>query len=56
MENKKNQFDPQDNPKCIALVEQEDGNWKGWATRHGKLVEVRDANPETVLQRLLTHA
>lgn len=37
---------------AIVLIEQEDGNWKGWYKDH----EVRDIDPNTVLVRLLTHS
>lgn len=38
------------------IVKQKDGNWKGYGNKNGKPIEVRDIGPETVLQRLLTHA
>jgi hypothetical protein len=41
--------------KEIKLEQQEDGNWIGWMIKFGKLIEVRDIGPETVLQKLLTH-
>ena len=48
-------YDPKYNAKAIALIEQEDGNWKGWAQRNGKVVEVREQIPEHALVQLLTH-
>lgn len=39
----------------IIISKQSDGNWKGWATRYGKVVEVREIKPEDCLVRLLTH-
>lgn len=48
-------YDPNTNEKAISIIQQEDGNWKGWMQRFGKVVEVRDISPEVVLQRLLTH-
>lgn len=42
-------------PDNIALIKQEDGNWKGYMTKFGKLVEIRAVGPETVLQMLLVH-
>lgn len=39
----------------ILIEQQADGNWKGWMIKFGKMAEVRDIGPETVLQRLLTH-
>lgn len=49
-------FDPNTNPDVIAIVKQEDGNWKGFTQKQGKVVTIRDAGPETVLQRLLTYS
>lgn len=48
-------FDPTTNPAVISLIEQEDGNWKGYTQKHGTLVEVRQGDPNTVLQLLITH-
>ncbi len=48
------QFDPEKDPNVIVLQKQEDGNWKGWATINGKLIEERRQAPEYVLQYLLT--
>ena len=39
----------------IVIEKQEDGNWKGWMNRYGKVVEVREVSPTVVLQALLTH-
>ena len=49
------QYDPTKNPNVISLIKQEDGNYKGWTQKNGKLVDARDYGPETVLQALLTH-
>ena len=43
------------NSNAIVIEKQEDGNWKGWITKFGKVIEVRAIGPETVLQLLLTH-
>ena len=40
---------------AFLLAKQEDGNYKGWTWKYGKMIEVRDVGPETVLQLLLTH-
>lgn len=48
-------FSPRKNPKAIAIVQQEDGNWKGYAQKFGKVIEVREIGPDTVLQMILTH-
>lgn len=49
-------IDPQNPPeKIIVLQEQEDGNWKGWMNRYGKIIEERHIEPHTVIDYLLTH-
>ena len=48
------EYDPEKNHKAISIIEQEDGNWKGWMWRWGKLIEVRDVSPSAVLVTLLT--
>ncbi len=48
-------FNPSLNEKAISLIQQEDGNWKGWMKKNGIVVEVREVGPETALQALLTH-
>ena len=39
----------------IIIKKDEDGNWSGKMMRFGKLINVRDVSPETVLVKLLTH-
>jgi hypothetical protein len=46
---------PFHNPNAILIIKQKDGNYKGWMNKFGKVVEVREIGPETVLQKLLTH-
>ncbi len=41
--------------EAIILKKQVDGNWKGWMTKHGKELEVREIDPQTCLVKLLTH-
>lgn len=53
--NTKTEFDPEKNADVIAIIKQADGNYIGYAQKFGKVVQVRDIGPETVLQRLLTH-
>lgn len=48
-------YDPKFNADAISLIKQEDGNWKGWMQRNGKVVEVREQMPEHCLVQLLTH-
>lgn len=52
---KDQEFDPYKNPQAISIIQQEDGNWKGWMQKFGKVVEVRMEGPETVLKALITH-
>ena len=40
---------------AILIVKQPDGNYKGWMWKNGKELEVREGDPNTVLNRLLTH-
>jgi len=49
------EHDPEKNHDAISIIKQEDGNWKGWMYKHGKVVEVRQVDPLTVLSLLLTH-
>lgn len=46
---------PEKNPKAVSIIQQEDGNWKGFMNKNGKVVEARDYDPQMVLQALLTH-
>jgi hypothetical protein len=39
----------------FIIIKQKDGNYKGYAWKHGGPIEVRDVGPEIVLQQLLTH-
>lgn len=55
MEANKDYHNPFQNPDAISIVKQSDGNYKGWMNKNGKIIEVREIGPETVLQRLLTH-
>ena len=52
---RKVEHNPEKNHDAISLIKQEDGNWKGWMWRWGKLIEVREGDPNTALNRLLTH-
>lgn len=48
------EFSPVKNDKAISIIQQEDGNWKGWMTKNGKLIQARQGDPNTVLNLLLT--
>lgn len=49
-------YNPSKNPKVISIIEQDDGNWKGYAFKNKKLTEVRAGDPNTVLLMITTHA
>lgn len=51
-----NKFNPAENPNVISIEKQADGNWIGQTQKFGKVVEVRQADPQIVLQMLLTHS
>lgn len=48
------EFSPLKNKEAISIIKQEDGNWRGWMTKNGKLIQVRQVDPNTVLNLLLT--
>lgn len=49
------EFSPEVNPKAISIIQQEDGNWKGYIQKSNKVIIVRQYDPTIVLQMLLTH-
>lgn len=48
-------WNPTTNANVIAIVRQEDGNYKGYCKKFEKDIEVRAGDPQTVLTMLLTH-
>ena len=50
------EYNPNNNPKAISIIEQADGNYIGKANKFGKVVEVRAGDPQTVLVSLITHS
>lgn len=52
---KKIKFSPITNPKVISIIQQEDGNYKGFTQKNGKLIQVREGDPTTVVQALIVH-
>ena len=46
---------PIDNKDAILIVQQPDGNWRGFMVKNGTLVQTRKESPTTVLQLLITH-
>jgi len=49
------EFDPNKNHDAISIIRQEDGNYKGFQWKFGKLIEVREVKPEDCILKLLTH-
>ena len=49
------EFNPYKNPKAISIIQQADGNFRGWAQKNGKMIEVREIKPEDCLIKILTH-
>ena len=41
--------------RVFTIAEQPDGNWKGHTFRYGTRLDVRDYDPQVVLQALITH-
>ena len=48
------EFSPLKNNDAISIIKQKDGNYRGWMHKNGKLIQVRQSEPNTVLQLLLT--
>lgn len=51
---RKIKFHPENNPDVISIIRMPDGNYRGFTTKHGKLIQAREADPSYVLQKLLT--
>lgn len=47
------EYEPKE--KEIFIIQDSDGNWRGKMIKFGKLVEVREASPNDVLVKLMTH-
>lgn len=52
---KKIKGNPLRNKDAILIVKQPDGNYRGFAYKNGNLIQVRQGDPGTVLQLLITH-
>jgi hypothetical protein len=48
-------FNPVKNPKVISIMQMEDGNFKVFGLKHGKMLVIRSGKPEDVLTEFLTH-
>ena len=53
---KDQEFNPYKNDKAISIIQQADGNFRGWAQKNGKMIDVREIKPEDCLGQLLTSA
>lgn len=47
-------WNPTSNDDVITIIRQPDGNYRGFMQKNGNLVQVRQGEPNTVLQLLLT--
>lgn len=48
-------YNPHKNKDVISIIRQEDGNYKAWTQKDGKIVEVRTSDPQSALLALITH-
>lgn len=48
-------YSPMTNEKAISIIQQPDGNYIGTCQKNGLFISVREGDPMTVLQRLITH-
>ena len=49
------EHNPYKNHNAISVIQQEDGNWKGYMHKHGKDLVVREATPSDCIVKLITH-
>jgi hypothetical protein len=49
------EFDPYKNPKAISIIEQADGNFKLFAQKNGKMVEIRSGKPQDAVGEFIIH-
>jgi hypothetical protein len=49
------EFDPYKNPKAISIIEQGDGNWKLFAQKNGKMIEIRSGKPQDAVGEFIIH-
>lgn len=50
----KTEFSPLKNHDAISVIKQPDGNWGGTMVKDGKIVQIRQGDPLTVVGLLLT--
>lgn len=49
-------YNPHTNENVIAIIKQEDGNYIGEMQKFGKVIKVREMEPQAVVVALLTHS
>jgi uncharacterized membrane protein (UPF0127 family) len=49
------EFSPYKNPKAISIIEMPDGNFKLFAQKHGKMVEIRSGKPQDAVGEFIIH-
>lgn len=49
------ELNPEKNKDVIVIARQEDGNWKCWGQKFGKVIEVREISPGSCLERFISH-
>ena len=52
---KKVVWNPQRNEDAIVIIKQPDGNFRGFMQKNGAFIQVRQGDPNTVLNLLITH-
>ena len=48
-------YNPHKSPYVISIIRQDDGNYIGEVQKNGAVVSARQADPQIVLQMLITH-
>jgi hypothetical protein len=48
-------FNPITNKDAIVLIKQPDGNWRGFMSKNGNLIQERQGDPNSVMLSLITH-
>lgn len=51
---KKIDWNPTRDENVITIIKQKDGNYRGFMQKNGRLVQMRQGDPNTVLNLLLT--
>ena len=51
---KKIVWNPVRDANVMTIIKQPDGNYRGFMQKNGKLIQVRQSDPNTVMQLLIT--